>query len=415
MAGMAGAAETVASTYRALSAHLDERQRRLLLGVEARRLGRGGIKALAEATGVHPDTIARGVRESEGVAEPARRVRAPGGGRKKLSDIDPELMAALKALVDPDTRGDPMSPLVWTTKSTRNLAAALTAAGHRVSDRTVARMLWALGFSLQANAKMLEGRQHEDRDAQFRYLNRCVGEHVAAGQPVISVDTKKKELVGKFANGGREYQPKGSPVPTNVHDFIDKELGKAIPCGVYDVTSNTGWVSVGTDHDTAAFAVATLRRWWEGIGRCRYPAANRLLICADGGGSTGYRVRAWKVELAAFAAETGLAITVCHLPPGTSKWNKIGTPAVLPDHHELARAAPDQPPHDRRLDQQHHHDHRADRPLRPGHRRVPDRNQIHCERRCGATDHPTRLPRRVELHRAADTPEPDLDYFVASP
>jgi hypothetical protein len=196
------------------------------------------------------------------VAEPARRVRAPGGGRKKLSDIDPELMAALKALVDPDTRGDPMSPLVWTTKSTRNLAAALTAAGHRVSDRTVARMLRALGFSLQANAKVLEGRQHEDRDGQFRYLNRCVGEHVAAGQPVISVDTKKKELVGEFANGGREYQPKGSPVPTNVHDFMDKELGKAIPYGVYDVTSNTGWVSVGTDHDTAAFAVATLRRWW---------------------------------------------------------------------------------------------------------------------------------------------------------
>ena len=323
MVGMAGAAETVASTYRALSAHLDERQRRLLLGVEARRLGRGGIKALAEAAGVHPDTIARGVRESQGVAEPARRVRAPGGGRKKLSDTDPELMAALKPLVDPDTRGDPMSPLVWTTKSTRNLAAALTTAGHRVCDRTVARMLRALGFSLQGNAKVLEGSQHEDRDAQFRYLNRCVGDHVAAGQPVISVDTKKKELVGEFANGGREYQPKGSPVPTNVHDFMDKELGKAIPYGVYDVTDNTGWVSVGTDHDTAAFAVATLRRWWDGIGRRRYPAANRLLICADGGGSNGYRIRAWKVELAGFAAETGLAITVCHLPPGTSKWNKI--------------------------------------------------------------------------------------------
>ena len=323
MAGMAEAAEAVAATYAALRPHLDERQRRLLLGVEARRLGRGGITAIAEATGVHPDTVARGVREVEGLPEPSVRVRAPGGGRKKLADTDPELAAELTALVDPETRGDPMSPLVWTTKSTRHLAAALTVAGHRVSDRTVARMLRAMGFSLQANAKVIEGRQHEDRDAQFHYLNRCVGEHIAAGQPVISVDTKKKELVGEFANGGREYQPKGSPVPTNVHDFMDKELGKAIPYGVYDVADNTGWVSVGTDHDTAAFAVQTLRRWWDTIGRRRYPHADRLLICADGGGSNGYRVRAWKIELAALATETGLAITVCHLPPGTSKWNKI--------------------------------------------------------------------------------------------
>ena len=323
MTGIAGAADSAASRYTALRPHLDERQRRLLLGVEAHRLGRGGIKAIAEVTGVHPDTVARGVRELDGLPEPAARVRAPGGGRKKLTESDPELMSELKALVDPETRGDPMSPLVWTTKSTRNLAGALTAAGHRVSDRTVARMLRAMGFSLQANAKVIEGRQHEDRDAQFDYLNRCVGEHIAAGQPVISVDTKKKELVGEFKNGGREYQPKGSPVPTNVHDFMDKELGKAIPYGVYDVSTNTGWVSVGTDHDTSAFAVATLRRWWDTIGRRRYPHADRLLICADGGGSNGYRVRAWKVELAALAAETGLAITVCHLPPGNSKWNKI--------------------------------------------------------------------------------------------
>ena len=323
MAGMAEAAEAVAATYAALRPHLDERQRRLLLGVEARRLGRGGITAIAEATGVHPDTVARGVREVEGLPEPSVKIRAPGGGRKKLADTDPELAAELTALVDPETRGDPISPLVWTTKSTRHLAAALTAAGHRVSDRTVARMLRAMGFSLQANAKVIEGRQHEDRDAQFHYLNRCVGAHIAAGQPVISVDAKKKELVGEFKNGGCEYQPKGSPVPTNVHDFMDKELGKAIPYGVYDVADNTGWVSVGTDHDTSAFAVATLRRWWDTIGRRRYPHADRLLICADGGGSNGYRVRAWKVELAALAAETGLAITVCHLPPGTSKWNKI--------------------------------------------------------------------------------------------
>ena len=323
MTVMVAAAESAASRYAALRPHLDEKQRRLLLGVEAQKLGLGGIKAIAGATGVHPDTVARGVRELEGIPEPSPRVRTPGGGRKKLADTDPELAAALKALVDPETRGDPMSPLVWTTKSTRNLAGALTAAGHRVSDRTVARMLKAMGFSLQANAKVIEGRQHEDRDAQFRYLNERVGEHIAAGQPVISVDTKKKELVGDFTNGGREYQPKGSPVQTNVHDFMDKELGKAIPYGVYDVTTNTGWVSVGTDHDTSAFAVATLRSWWDTIGRRRYPHAEKLLICADGGGSNGYRVRAWKIELARLAAETGLTITVCHLPPGTSKWNKI--------------------------------------------------------------------------------------------
>jgi hypothetical protein len=212
---------------------------------------------------------------------------------------------------------------VWTTKSTRNLADALAGAGHRVSDRTVARMLRAQGFSLQANAKVTEGRQHADRDAQFGYLNAAVIDHLAAGAAVVSVDTKKKELVGEFKNGGREYQPRKSPVKVNVHDFPDKELGKAIPYGIYDVAANTGWVSVGADHDTSAFAVETLRRWWHTVGRHRYPDTDRLLICADGGGSNGYRVRAWKIELARFAAETGLTITVCHLPPGTSKWNKI--------------------------------------------------------------------------------------------
>ena len=216
-----------------------------------------------------------------------------------------------------------MSPLVWTTKSTRNLAGALTAAGHAVSDRTVARMLAGLGFSLQGNSKFSEGRQHEDRDAQFRYLSGQVTAFIAAGQPVISVDARKKELVGEFKNGGREYQPKGSPVPVNVHDSMDKQLGKANPYGIYDVSANSGWVSVGTDHDTSAFAVATLRTWWDTTGKARYPGAGRLLICADGGGSNGYRVRAWKVGLAKLAASTGLEITVCHLPPGTSKWNKI--------------------------------------------------------------------------------------------
>ena len=323
MAGDAQVSESVSRRYAVLCPFLDERQRRLVLGAEAAELGRGGIKAVAVATGVHPDTVAKGVRELEGGVGPAGRVRAPGGGRKPATENDPGLGPALSALVDPQTRGDPQSPLVWTTKSTRNLAEALTAAGHRVSDRTVARMLRGLGFSLQANAKVTEGRQHVDRDAQFGYLNAQVIEHLAVGAPVLSVDTKKKELVGEFHNGGREYQPSKSPVKVNVHDFPDKELGKAIPYGIYDVSANTGWVSVGADHDTAAFAVETLRRWWNSVGRDRYPDTDRLLICADGGGSNGYRVRAWKIELACFAAEAGLTITVCHLPPGTSKWNKI--------------------------------------------------------------------------------------------
>lgn len=323
MSELAQVAESVARKYTVLRPHLDERQRRLVLGLEAFELGRGGIKAIATATGVHPDTVARGVREVTGEPEPAVRVREPGGGRKRLTETDPELVTALQALVDPATRGDPMSLLVWTTKSTRKLAAALSSMGHRVSDRTVARMLREMGFSLQGNAKVVEGRQHEDRDAQFAYLNSMVTAHVGAGQPVISVDAKKKELVGDFKNGGREYRPAGHPERVNVHDFPDKDLGKAIPYGIYDIGANTGWVSVGTDHDTSAFAVATLRRWWQEIGAERYPTAQRLLICADGGGSNGYRIRAWKIELAKLAAETGLSITVCHFPPGTSKWNRI--------------------------------------------------------------------------------------------
>jgi transposase len=302
---------------------LDERQRRLWLGAEAAELGRGGIKAIATAIGVRPDTVARGFHEIEANPEPSSRVRVAGGGRKALAESDPQIIAELTALVDSDKRGDPMSLLAWTTKSTRKLAAALTGLGHPVSDRTVARMLRGMGFSLQGNAKVVEGSQHEDRDAQFTYLAIQVSEHIGAGQPVISVDTKKKELVGDFKNGGREYQPAGQPERVNVHDFPDRDLGKAIPYGIYDVSANTGWVTVGTDHDTSAFAVATLRSWWENTGRPRYPAATKLLICADSGGSNGSRIRAWKIELAKLATETGLTITVCHLPPGTSKWNKI--------------------------------------------------------------------------------------------
>jgi transposase len=315
--------EALAVKLAELRPHLDERQWRLLLGAEARALGRGGPAAVARAAGVSRSTVDKGVSELAAGVEPDGRVRRPGAGRKRVEDTDPELVAALEALVDPATRGDPESPLRWTAKSTASLAAELTRQGRRVSARTVARLLKAAGYSLQAAAKTIEGRQHPDRDAQFRYLNNQAQQHLDTGDPVVSVDTKKKELVGPFKNGGREWQPAGTPVPVNVHDFIDPEQGKAIPYGVYDIAANTGWVSVGTDHDTAAFAVATLRRWWTQIGASTYPNATRLLISADAGGSNGYRVRAWKTELAAFAADTGLAITVSHLPPGTSKWNKI--------------------------------------------------------------------------------------------
>jgi hypothetical protein len=255
-------------------------------------------------------------------ALPRGRVRRAGAGRPPLSQTDPGLAAAVERLVDPATRGDPMSPLRWTSKSTRQLADAVTAAGHRASAWSVAKLLHALGYSLQANVKTREGSQHPDRDAQFRYLAEQVRSHLDAGQPVVSVDTKKKELVGEYRIGGQEWQPQGQPVATNMHDFIGPE-GKAIPYGVYDVAADAAWVSVGRDHDTAAFAVATLRRWWQAMGAAAYPSATRLLVCADGGGSNSYRTRLWKVELARLAAEVGLTVTVCHLPPGTSKWNKI--------------------------------------------------------------------------------------------
>jgi transposase len=315
--------DAVARKTASLWPHLDERQRRLVLGAEARELGRGGVKLVAAAAGVSPDTVAKGLRELESGAAPTGRVRRPGGGRKPLTATDPGLLEALESLVDPVTRGDPMSALRWTSKSTRTLADELTAQGHPVSSSTVGQLLHKAGYSLQANVKVREGSAHEDRDAQFRYLNEQVANHQRAQAPVVSVDTKKKELVGDYKNNGQEWMPQGSPERVQVHDFPDPKVGKAIPYGIYDVAANTGWVSVGQDHDTSAFAVATLRRWWTSVGQIAYPAADRLLICADGGGSNGYRVRAWKTELAALASETGLAITVCHLPPGTSKWNKI--------------------------------------------------------------------------------------------
>ena len=315
--------EMLAAKFEVIFPHLDERQRRLLMGAEARSLGHGGIRLVARAAGVREATVALGAAELDSGAEPLGRARRPGGGRKRAADLDPGLRPALLALVEPQERGDPMSPLRWTTKSTRKLAAELTAQGHKVSADTAGDLLRAEGFSLQGNAKAVEGKQHPDRDAQFRYISGQVREYQAARDPVVSVDAKKKELVGEFKNGGREWRPKGGPARVSTHDFPDRELGKAIPYGVYDLAANAGWVNVGTDHDTAAFAVESIRRWWKATGSSDYPLARRLLITADAGGSNGYRTRAWKTELAALAAGTGLEITVCHFPPGTSKWNKI--------------------------------------------------------------------------------------------
>ena len=307
---------------------LNERQRRLWAATEARALGRGGIAFVARATGMARSTVRRGLREL--AAGPAAagpggsgRVRRRGGGRKRLTEHDPELVAALERLLEPVTRGDPMVPLRWTCRSAAHLAAELKAEGRRISERTVNRMLHELGCSLQSNRKTLEGKQHADRDAQFRRIARRVGAFQRMKQPVISVDSKKKELIGRYRNGGREWSAKGRPQEVNVHDFPDKERGKAIPYGVYDITANSGWVSVGVDHDTAAFAVETLRRWWLQVGRRAYPGARRLLVTADGGGSNSSRSRLWKLELQRLADELRLKISVCHFPPGTSKWNRI--------------------------------------------------------------------------------------------
>jgi hypothetical protein len=314
--------------YHALSDVLDERSRRQWAAAEARELGWGGISTLARATGLARDTIRTGLRELAHRAAhpddwPDARLRRPGAGRKPLTALDPDLRRALDTLVDPATRGDPEAPLRWTCKSTAKLAAELTRRGHPVSPRTVAALLRAEGYSLQANRKTREGNQHPDRDAQFDHLNARVRACQAAGWPVISVDTKKKELVGDFRNGGREWQPAGQPESVRVHDFPDPSLGKAIPYGVYDLTHNQGWVSVGITHDAAQFAVASIRRWWAEMGSAKFPSARRLLITADGGGSNGTRNRLWKVSLQELADELGLVLQVCHFPPGTSKWNKI--------------------------------------------------------------------------------------------
>ena len=302
---------------------LDEKARRLTLGAVARAAGDGGIGAVAKMTGASWQTVANGAAELEsGQVAPEGRVRRSGAGRRPLAEVDPGLRPALLALVEDSSRGDPESPLLWTTKSAKHLSGELRARGHRCSPQTAWRLLREEGFSTQANAKVAEGRRHPDRDAQFRYIAGQAREHLAAGQPVISVDAKKKEQVGQYAQAGREWRPKGGPVKVRDHCFADRESGHAIPYGVYDVAANTGFVNVGTDHNTAALAVESIRRWWALAGRDAYPGAARLLVTCDAGGSNGYRNRAWKTGLAALARETGLEITACHFPPGTSKWNK---------------------------------------------------------------------------------------------
>ena len=315
----------IQARYQAIAPVVDERVWRLVLAAEASAAGRGGQAAVARATGASRGTIRRGIRElgQPAVGAAKGRIRHPGGGRKRTVEHDPSLREDLDRLVEPTSRGDPESPLRWTCKSVRQLAAALKRQGHQVSHRMVAELLHDMGYSLQANRKTLAGTEHPDRNAQFEHLDRAVQLQLSLGEPVISVDTKKKELVGPFKNGGRELRPKGAPEQVLVHDFLIPDLGRVSPYGVYDIAQNEAWVSVGTDHDTAAFAVESIRRWWRGMGQALYPSATRLLITADAGGSNGYRLRLWKLELQKLADETGLEIDVCHLPPGTSKWNKI--------------------------------------------------------------------------------------------
>ena len=324
MSTNAGFLELIGPELELLLPVLDEKARRLTLGAVARAAGDGGTGAVAKLTGASWQTVADGAAElaSGQVAAPGR-IRRPGAGRRKLAEADPGLVPALAALVEDSSRGDPQSPLSWTTKSAKNLSDELTRQGHRCSPQTAWRLLHEQGFSTQANAKVTEGKRHPDRDAQFRYISAQAREHLAAGQPVISVDAKKKEQVGDYAQAGREWRPKGEPVRVRDHGFADEQAGHAIPYGIYDVGANTGFVNVGTDHNTAALAVESVRRWWNLTGTDVYPAAARLLICCDAGGSNGRANRAWKAGIAALAQETGLEITVCHFPPGTSKWNKI--------------------------------------------------------------------------------------------
>ena len=318
--------QMVQQKFSDLAPILDERSRRLWAAVEARALGRGGITLVSKATGLSRTTIHQGFKEldrSASIKPDLIRIRASGAGRKKITVNNPNILSDLESLVEPTTRGDPESPLRWTCKSTRQISAAMQGKGYKVGRQKISELLRDLGYSLQSNRKVHEGSRHPDRDAQFQFIYEQVKVFQKSNQPVISVDTKKKELIGDFKNGGQEWRPQGQPEPVRVYDFIDKKLGKVNPYGVYDQMANAGWVNVGIDHDTSAFAVESIRRWWNRMGRPSYPEANRLLITADGGGSNGYRIRLWKIELQRFANEQGIEISVCHFPPGTSKWNKI--------------------------------------------------------------------------------------------
>jgi transposase len=325
MMGQTDTDTEITQRFKLLEPFLDERLRRLAAAAEVHCLGGRSVSVVSRATGVSRRAISQGLRELEEPGSPSKsgRIRKPGGGRKRTVDTDSTLLEGLEHLVEPVTRGDPESALRWTCKSLRQLSDELCRQGHKTSHRMVGELLHELGYSLQANAKTIEGGSHPDRNAQFEHIHQTVQNRMKAGLPVISVDTKKKELVGDFKNGGREFRPKGEPEPVRVHDFVIPELGRANPYGVYDLAHNEGWVSVGVDHDTAEFAVESIRRWWRGMGRPLYPGAKRLLITADGGGSNGSRVRLWKVQLQKLADELTMAIDVCHLPPGTSKWNKI--------------------------------------------------------------------------------------------
>ena len=319
-----GPEESIEQRFKSLSPVLNEQTLRRFAASEAQAYGRGGVSVVSRITGIARSTIGRGMKElAEARPVEAGRIRKPGGGRKTQFAKDATLLADLGRLVEPATRGDPMRPLLWTSKSLRHLSEALEGLGHAACPHVIADCLRQLGYSLQANRKTREGSSHVDRDAQFQYIGDHAKAFLVSGEPVISVDTKKKELVGNFKNNGREWNPKGVPEAVNVHDFIDPKLGRAVPYGVYDIGANKGWVSVGADHDTASFAVHAIGRWWLSMGQSRYPKATRLLVTADGGGSNGHRVRLWKVELQALANTLRMPITVCHLPPGTSKWNKI--------------------------------------------------------------------------------------------
>ena len=399
--------QAVKTKFAALNPLFDERLRRRWAAVEARLLGRGGIACVAAATGISRTTIHAGLKELDagaaaGAQADSGRLRRPGAGRKPLTARDPKLTQALERLVDPVTRGDPMGPLLWTCSSAARLAEELQAAGHPVSERTVNRLLHELGYSLQANRKTLEGTQHVDRDAQFKHINRRVRAFQALRQPVVSVDTKKKELVGEYRNGGREWRPKGQPERVKVHDFVDKTLGKAIPYGIYDVTGDTGWVSVGEDHDTAVFAVETLRRWWQRMGHMAYPQARRLLITADGGGFKQQSQSAVEGGVAAVRRCHGAAHLGVSLSAGDQQVEQDRASDVLSHHRELARATAGEPAGGGEPDRPHEDQERLDDPLGVGPQQLPDGADGERRTDAGTESEARSVSRRMELH--ADSP-----------